>query len=318
MYGSPSPRALAPLALLIALGVALPQLLPGYFLYVGNMLMLYAVLALGLDLLVGWAGQFAFAHIAFFGVGAYGTILLQSHMGLSFAFGMPISATLAGALAYIIAVAAIRLHAVYLALATFAFAESIQWLLRSWDSLTGGADGLRITTPIVLGWMTGTDQTAFPVMAIILALMIAATQYLVQSKFGRAMCATRDNEHAATASGINVRGVRIWAFVISGVYAGIAGGMFTLFQSFVDPDVFGFEQLVLILSMIVVGGLATLPGVLIGAVLLGLVPEVMRTTMRSLLVWQELVYGLILMLTMMFMPRGIWGLICSIRAGRAS
>jgi branched-chain amino acid transport system permease protein len=92
--------------------------------------------------------------------------------------------------------------------------------------------------------------------------------------------------------------------------------MYTLFQSFVNPDVFGFHQIVLLLSMIVVGGLGSIPGVLIGVALLGLLPEVMRTTMRGLLIWQELVYGLILILAVMFMPRGIWGLIGGRRGAR--
>jgi branched-chain amino acid transport system permease protein len=146
--------------------------------------------------------------------------------------------------------------------------------------------------------------------------MIAATMYLTTSKFGRAMCAIRDSEHVAAASGINVRATKAWAFAISAVYAGVAGGMYTLFQSFVNPDVFGFHQIVLLLSMIVVGGLGAIPGVLIGVALLGLLPEVMRTTMRDLLVWQELVYGFILIFAVMFMPRGIWGFISARRGQR--
>ena len=146
--------------------------------------------------------------------------------------------------------------------------------------------------------------------------MIAATMYLTTSKFGRAMCAVRESEHVAAASGIDVRGTKVWAFAISAVYAGVAGGMFTLFQSFVNPEVFGFGQIVLLLSMIVVGGLGSIPGVLIGVALLGLLPEIMRTTMRGLLIWQEFAYGLILILVVMFMPRGIWGLIAA--AGRRS
>ena len=129
------------------------------------------------------------------------------------------------------------------------------------------------------------------------------------------MCAIRESEHAASASGIDVRGTKIIVFAISAVYAGIAGGMYTLFNSFANPEVFGFTQIVLVLSMVVVGGLGTLPGVLIGVVLLGLMPEIMRTAMRHLLVWQELVYGVILIVAMMYMPRGIWGLLRRRRRG---
>ena len=309
MYGAPPLRRLSLLLLLIAAGFALPLVLPQYFLYLGNFLMTFAVLALGLDLLLGWAGQFAFAHIAFFGIGVYATALLQARLGIPFIFGMPMAAMLAGFIGLLIGLPATRLRTVYLALATFAFAEAAQWVFNSWDKVTGGPDGLRIAAPDVFGYKLGTDPTAFPVVAIILAIMIAAAMYLTTSKFGRAMCAIRDSEHVAAASGINVRGTKAWAFAISAVYAGVAGGMYTLFQSFVNPDVFSFHQIVLLLSMIVVGGLGSLPGVLIGVGLLGLLPEIMRTSMRGLLVWQEFVYGVILILAMMFMPRGIWGFV---------
>ena len=300
---------LVPLVILLAAGFILPYMLPQYFLFLGNVLMMYAVLALGLDILLGWAGQFAFAHIAFFGIGTYTTALLQAKFGIPFVLGMPIAAAFAGLIGILIGFPATRLRTVYLALATFAFAEGAQWAFNAWDNVTGGPDGLRIGAPSVLGYRTGTDPSAFPVMATMLALVIAATSYLTTSKLGRAMCAVRESEHVAAASGIDVRTTKVWAFAISAVYAGIGGGMFTLYQSFVNPEVFGFGQIVLILSMIVVGGLGSIPGVLIGVVLLGLLPEVMRTTMRSLLIWQELVYGLILILSMMFMPRGIWGLV---------
>jgi branched-chain amino acid transport system permease protein len=309
LFGSPPLARLAPLAILLIAGFVLPYLLPQYFLFLGNILMMYAVLALGLDLLLGWAGQFAFAHIAFFGIGTYATALLNVRLGIPFIIGMPIAAALAGLIGVLIGLPATRLRTVYLALATFAFAEGAQWVFNAWDKVTGGPDGLRISAPSVLGYRTGTDPSAFPVMASILALMIAATMYLTTSKLGRAMCAIRESEHVAAASGVDVRATKVWAFAISAVYAGVAGGMFTLFQSFVNPDVFGFGLIVLLLSMIVVGGLGSIPGVLIGVALLGLLPEIMRTTMRGLLIWQEFAYGMILILCVMFMPRGIWGLI---------
>ena len=315
MYGAPPLSRLALLLLLPAAGASLPLLLPQYFLYLGNILMMSAVLALGLDLLLGRAGQFAFAHVAFFGVGVYATALFQIRFGIPFIIGMPLAALLAGAIGVLIGFPATRLRTVYLALATFAFAEAAQWVFNAWDKVTNGPDGLRIAAPNVLGYTVGTDGSAFPVMAVLLAVMIAATMYLTTSKFGRAMCAVRDSEHVAAASGIDVHAVKVWSFAISAVYAGVAGGMYTLFQSFVNPEVFGFEQIVLLLSMIVVGGLGTIPGVLIGVALLGLLPDVLRATMRSLLIWQELAYGLILMSAVMFMPRGIWGFI-SARRGR--
>jgi branched-chain amino acid transport system permease protein len=309
MVRAPSPARLMLLALLVVAGFVLPLWLPQYFLYLGNMLMMYAVLALGLDLLLGWTGQFAFAHIAFFGIGVYTTAILQARFGIPFIVGMPCAALLAGLIGVLIGLPATRLRTVYLALATFAFAEGAQWVFNSWDKVTGGPDGIRIRAPDLFGYAMGTDPRAFPVMAVMLALIVAATLYLTSSKFGRAMRAVRENENVAAASGIDARRTKVAAFAISAIYAGIAGGMYTTFQSFANPEVFGFNLIVLILSMNVVGGIGTIPGVLIGVAVLGLLPEVMRTTMRHLLVWQELVYGVILILSMMFMPQGIWGLI---------
>lgn len=307
MYGTPRLVSLAPLLALIVLGFVLPRFVPQYFLFIGNLLMMYAVLAIGLDLLLGWAGQFAFAHIAFFGLGAYATVLLQTRLGLAFIAAMPLAAILASLVGMLIAIPAARLRAVYLALATFAFAEGAQWVFNAWDVVTGGADGLRIKAPELFGYAMGTDPSAFPFMAVVLALVIAGTMYLTSSRLGRAFCAIRDSEHAAAASGIDVRRTKIVVFAISAAYAGIAGALFTTFQSFMNPDTFGFTQIVLVLSMVVIGGLGTLPGALLGAVILGMLPEVMRTTMDSLLIWQELVYGLVLILAMMYMPRGLWG-----------
>jgi branched-chain amino acid transport system permease protein len=309
MHGRLPTRSFVLIAALLAAGMMLPFLLQGYFLYLGNMLMMYSVLAIGLDLLLGWSGQFAFAHIAFFGVGIYGTALLHARLDVPFVIGMPASAALAGLMGLLIAIPSTRLRAVYLALATYAFAECAQWAYRTLGSVTGGSDGLRIKPPSVLGHITGTDPSAFLTVAVILCLMLLATLYLTRSKLGRSMCAIRDSEHVAAASGIDVERVKIVAFTISAVYAGVAGGTYTLFQSFVNPDVLGMGQLVLVLTMVVVGGPGSIAGVLLGVVLIGLLPEVLRMAPRGLLVWQEFLYGLILVLAVMFVPRGLWGAI---------
>ena len=320
MYGEPTLRAFAGVAVLLLLGLVLPLVLPEYFLYLGNTLMMYAILALGLDLLLGWSGQFAVAHIAFFGIGIYASALLQMRLGVPFLVGVPIAAALAGIIGLLIAIPATRLRTVYLALATYAFAEFAQWVFRSWDSVTKGADGLRIAAPSILGFVVDTDRRAFPMMAILLALVLIAMLYLTRSRLGRDLCAIRDSEHVASASGISVKRTKIVAFVLSAVFAGFAGGAYTLYQSFVTPDSVGLAQLILVLTMVVVGGSGTIAGVLVGVALMGLLPELLRAAPRGLLVWQEFAYGLILILATMFMPRGIWGIVQSglgrvVRAG---
>src|SRR5262249_455030 len=154
MYGEPSSRTLIGLVVLPALGLLLPLVLPEYLLYLGNSLMMYAILALGLDLLLGWSGQFAFAHIAFFAIPIYipPPARLQIRLGVPVIRGVPIAAALAGLVGLLIAIPATRLRTVYLALATYAFAECAQWVLRTWDSLTKGSDGLRFPPPAIFGY----------------------------------------------------------------------------------------------------------------------------------------------------------------------
>lgn len=305
MYGAPSLRQLVPAAVLIVLGFALANMLPTYFVYLANLLLTYAILAIGLDILIGWTGQFAFAHIAFFGIGAYTTALFQVRLGLPFLAGISAGAIIAASVSVLIAVPATRLRATYLALATIAFAETARWLCNSWTDVTNGPDGVRISPPHIFGYIIDSDARALPIIAMIAAATIAATQYLVRSKLGRSLTAVRESEHLATVSGINARRVKILAFALSAVYASIAGGVYTLFQSFINPDVFGINQLIFVLSMIIIGGSGSIVGVLIGVATIGVLPEVMRSAMSNILVWQELVYGFILLACMMYMPQGI-------------
>lgn len=288
---------------IVAVLVAVPLFGSIYVVFLANMLLMYAVLAVGLDILLGRAGQFAFAHTAFFGIGVYTTALINNHTGLPFVLTIPAGAAVAALVGVIIALPATRLRHLYLGLATFAFAEVAHWVFNNWESVTGGANGLRFQ-PQNTGFGTITnDLQAYPFVVVIAAFMIWITRNLERSQLGRRMEAIKESEAAAHASGISVTRTKAVAFTISAAYAGVAGGMYTLFQSYVHPDVLGFDTLVLILSMIVIGGLGTLPGVLIGVVLLGLMPE----AMRGLKVMQELLYGVILIAFLMFMPRGVWG-----------
>ena len=293
----------------VALGIAVVPL-PVYALYVANLLLMYAVLAVGLDILLGLAGQFAFAHIAFFGIGVYTSGLLGNLFGLPFPLPLLAGAVLAGAAAFLIAIPALRLRNIYLALTTYAFAAAAQWVFHSWDSVTAGSNGLRLSPTVFFGWHIVDDRDAYPVLLAVALVMALLRLGLQRSKLGRSMAAVREAEPLALASGVDVKRVKVLAFTISGFYAGIAGGMLPLFQSYVHPDTLGLEALVVTLTMVVVGGLGSLGGVLIGTAAMGLLPEILR----DVAVMRELIYGLILILSVVFMPRGLAGLI--LRGGR--
>lgn len=314
MYGS-LPRSLLIGPAVIALGgLLLPGLLNNYVLYVGSALMVYAVLALGLDLIMGRAGQFAFSHIAFYGIGAYMTAILQSRYGVPFPIGLVASAVVSAVIGMLVAKASVRMRHIYLGLATVAFASGMHWVFQTWTSMTGGVDGLRLQPADFILFQSVGDSSNFRVLAVMLALMMLATLLLGRSKLGRSMAAIRDSEHVAAVSGIGVARTKIWVFVISSVYASIAGSMLVVFNSFISPENFTFAPAVLLLTMLVVGGMGSMPGVLIGAVVLGVLPEVLRTALRDYLIWQEFVYGLILVFSIVLMPQGVWGLVRRVAA----
>ncbi len=313
MYGRPSlPEILWPLAVLLG-GLLLSTMLSNYRLYLGSVLMVYVVLAIGLDLIMGRAGQFAFSHVAFYGIGAYATAILQQRYGIPFPLALPGAIVLSAAVAWVVARAAIRLRHIYLGLATVAFASAANWLSQTWKSMTGGVDGMRLQPSDMILFTSSTDASNFRVLAVILAVVLFATFLLARSALGRALAAIRDSEHVATVSGIDVRRTKVWAFVISSTYACIGGGMLVVFSSFVDPQNFTFAPAVLLLTMLVVGGMGSVAGVVIGAVIMGLLPEVLREAMGDRIIWQEFVYGLILVLSITLMPGGIWGLLQDFR-----
>ena len=288
---------------LVVLVAAATPLLPAYEVYLANLLLMYAVLALGLDVLLGMAGQFAFAHTAFFGIGVYTTGVLGNRFGLGFPLPLIAGALLAGAIAVLIAVPALRLRQIYLALTTYAFAAAAQWVFHSWDAVTNGANGLRLAPTRLFVWRIVDDRDAYPMLLGIALLMLLLRLALQRSRLGLRMAAVHESEPVALASGIDARRVKIVAFGISGLYAGVAGGMMPLFNSYVHPDLFGLETLVAILAMVVVGGLGSAGGVLAGVLLIGLLPE----ATSNLQVLRELAYGAVLILAVMFMPRGIAG-----------
>lgn len=306
MHGAPAINSGAWLAALLGSSLVLPFILPDYGLYLVNLLLTYAILAVGFDILIGWSGQFAFAHITFFGIGAYTTVLFQARLGMPFVVGALAGGVLSCAVAVLIAIPATRLRTAYLALSTIAFSETVRWICNEWTAVTRGPDGIRVSPPNLFGYVVVNDARALPIVALSAAAMIAATLFLFTSSWGRALAAIRESEPVAAASGINIQKMKTIAFALSAVYAAVAGSCYTLFQSFVNPDIFGFNQLISVLTMVIVGGSGSVPGVLVGVAIIGVLPEVLRATMSQVLVWQELVFGLILLLCMMFLPEGIY------------
>jgi len=290
----------------------LPFAASGYVLYVVNLLMVFSVLALGMHLVIGETGQFALSHAAFFGIGIYTAGLINNQWQPPFVVSILAGALLAAALGWVIGLLALRMRDIYLALATFAFGEAMQWVFLNWEQVTNGSNGLQMKPAALGGLRLMNDLQAYPFVVAIAALMLWLTVALSRSRLGSSFRSVRESDVAAIAMGVNTRAVKVTAFVLSAAFAGVAGGMYTLFTSFIHPESLGFQTTILILTMVVVGGLGSVRGAVAGAIVFGLASELLRQAPS----YQEIIYGGILMLFMMFLPKGMASLFAARKATR--
>jgi len=310
---------------------------------------LYVMLALGLNIVVGFAGLLDLGYIAFYAVGAYTFALLASphltenfpRLAQAFPGGMhvpiwgaiPLGATIAAAFGVLLGAPVLKLRGDYLAIVTLGFGEIIRIFLNNLNepvNLTNGPQGITLIDPVRIGdfrfdrtvSFLGVHLTSlqlyyylFVALAVISVLVCVRLQ---DSRLGRAWMAIREDEVAAKAMGINVRNVKLLAFGLGATFGGVAGSMFASFQGFVSPESFSLMESVIVLSMIVLGGLGHIPGVIFGAVLLSVFPEVLRHTVGPLQmqlfgrividteVLRMLLYGVALVAIMLYRPKGLW------------
>jgi branched-chain amino acid transport system permease protein len=287
------------LALLFAIFALIPFVANAYILFIANLTLIYIILAIGLNILVGYAGQFALANAAMFGIGAYGTGLLQVKLGLPYLVAAPGGVVLATLVGTVITLPALRLSGVYLALSTLSFAMFTQWVLLHWNSVTFGGGGFPV--PHLVLPPLGADLSIYYVTWIVTLSMLALAWSLLRSRFGRAFVAVRDGEIAAQALGINLLKWKALAFALSGFYAGIAGALYAPLLGYISPEGFDLFQMIVQKSMIVVGGMGSVVGSVLGAIIISVVLEILREFKST----QEIVFGGILIAFVIFRPRGI-------------
>jgi branched-chain amino acid transport system permease protein len=289
------------LSLLFGALLVLPAFANQYTLFVGNLMMLYIILAQGLNILVGFAGLLAFSNAAIYGIGAYATALLQVHLGWSFWTAAPVGAVSAMLIGTLLAFPALRLSGIFLALATLAFAQATQWVLWHWQSVTFGAGGFRVPAPN-FGWIPFKPDYGiyFVSWAVTLGLLLF-TWRIMRSRIGRAFVAMRDGEIAAQSLGVDLLTYKAMAFALSGFYAGVAGALYSGLLGFVSPEAFDLFQMIIQKAMIVVGGLGSVVGAVLGASLLVFLMEVLREFKST----QEIVFGALLIVFMVFQPHGL-------------
>lgn len=289
------------LAALLAVLCLLPIVANPYLLFIGNLILIYIILAIGLNLLVGFAGHLAFANAAMFGIGAYGTGLLRVDLGLPFYLALPGGSLIAMLVGTTMALPALRLSGIYLAMATLGFAQFTQWVFLNWETVTYGAGGFRVPHVDFAPLPIHPEYGIYYLSWIVTLGLIAFAWNAMRSRIGRAFVAMRDGEVAAESLGVDLLRYKAMAFALSGIYAGIAGGLYTATLNYVAPEGFDLFQMVIQKAMVVVGGLGSIVGSVLGATLLVVLLEALRAFKST----QEIAFGAILLVFVVFFPGGL-------------
>jgi len=272
-----------------------------YQVHIVNNIGIWLILAIGLNIAMGYGGQFNLALGALWGVGAYTAALLTTNFGVPFWVNLPLGITAGALVAAFVGLPSFKVRSHYLALVTIALGEAINLVLVNEDEITGGALGInRIAPPYLFGYEIGTDESFYYLILIAVVLGYLIGQQVVGHRIGRAFRAIRDDFQAARAMGVNTGFYQLLAFAISGAYAGAAGVLFAHWNSYISPDIFEFKSALIVLTMLMIGGMGSLPGSIVGTVLLLVLNEYLRVFER----WQLVGYGLAIILTVLFLPGG--------------
>jgi branched-chain amino acid transport system permease protein len=282
----------------------LPVFLNDYYRDIMTLTGLYIVLALGLNIIVGQTGLLNLGYAAFYAIGAYTYAILSAGYGLAFWPGLAAGALCAAGFAVLLGLPILRLRGDYFAIVTLGLGEITRIILNNWNSMTNGPNGIsNITRPTIAGYTLQTTLDFYYLILLIVIISVFAMHRLMVSRIGRAWIAIREDEVAAEAMGINTLRLKLLAFVLGSAWAGLAGVFFAAKMAFVSPESFTFFESVLILCMVVLGGMGSIPGIILGALLLITLPEIFRDFQD----YRMLAFGLALVLMMIFRPQGLLG-----------
>ena len=276
-----------------------------YFLNVGVLAGIYVILTMGLNITNGWTGLMSFGYAAFYGIGAYTAAILATRYGVPFWATFVLGGVMAGLVGMAIAVPTLRLKGIFLALVTIGFQEIVFLVTLNWTSLTRGPMGIPGIPPPSLGaYGFNSNRDYFYLILALNVVMIFVVSRIMDSRLGRMFIAMREDEVAAQSVGISIYPAKVLSFVISTFMAGVAGAFFAHHARFVSADSFRLDETFIILTMLIVGGMGTVIGPIIGAVFLVILPE----AARFLAHYRDIVYGAILILVILFRPHGIAGI----------
>ena len=281
----------------------IPWLMPNrYYLSVAVLIGIYALIVIGLNLLIGFAGQISLGHAAFYGLGAYLVAIFTTRLNWDPLFALVAAILVVILIAWIIGRPTLKLQGHYLAMATLGFGLIIQILMDEMGGLTGGPQGIsNIPKLAILGFKFNDDFRLYFLIWALVVLAQLMVLNLINGKTGRAFLAIHSNEIAAESLGIDTASLKLTVFIISAAMAGVAGGFYAFNINYISPEPFGFGFSILLVTMVIIGGMGDSWGPLLGTVLLGILPEVLRAFKD----FDILIYGLLLMLIIIFLPEGL-------------
>ncbi|HUU40944.1 MAG TPA: branched-chain amino acid ABC transporter permease [Desulfatiglandales bacterium] len=309
---------LSMLAGIIFLFAVVPFISNAYTLYILNTIGIYAIAAVGLNLLIGYTGQISLGHGAFFGVGAYTAAILATKMNIPFLVTIPAAGFITALVGMVFGIPSIRLKHLYLTIATLAGQFILEYIFVQWESLTGGAEGVSIPTANIFGIGLNSDRVFFFVIFFCLIVMSWMAVNIIRTRYGRAFIAIRDNDQAAEGMGIPIFRYKLLSFAISSFYAGIAGGLFAYYMMSITPEPFNLWLSIQYIAIIIIGGLGSIPGAIFGSIFIITLNEILSSTAEyfmnleasigigiTIAPLREFIYGLTIILFIIFEPKGL-------------
>lgn len=296
-------------ALILAL-VALPPWFGAYYHFLAGLALINVVIAVGLNILTGNAGQISLCHSSFMAIGAYATTYLYAKLGLTYWIALPLGGAMAALFGFALGFPALRLRGFYLAVVTLGFLEVTQIIIEEIPAITGGVRGMMAPRPWAFGMKLSSDLSFYYAILAIALLALWFAHSLLNSPTGRAFNAIRNNEAAAQTFAVPLARTKLIAFIVAAFYAGIGGGLFASLVGFIDPLEFGVWTSIRHVVFIVVGGLGSLTGSIVGAVVLTALPELLRGFKE----YNEFVFGGLLLVVLIALPGGLVGLWPELRA----
>ena len=292
--------------LIPVVALVIPFFANEYLLWVVNAILVYTLVTVGFNLIIGNLGQLAFVSTAFFGIGSYTTAILMVYFGIPYVLAILASAVVGGIAGFLVSVTALRgIRLYYLAIITLAFGELMRWVYLHGDRVTDGSDGLLMPSASFFWIPLDSESPKFYVFLLLTVIVVKATSNLMRSKIGRAIVAIRENESATASLGIHTARYIVLAFVWSGSVVGIAGAMFAVLTERVLPEAFGLTEVIIHFGMVLVGGTGSIVGSVLGAITLTTLPEYFRQFPGM----DELFFGVVIVLILLFLPKGLVSLL---------